>query len=141
MTDIQAILEVLRIPPISHFVFGALGGYAYIAFIHTAGYKVRLAEFLSRPFAGGIAAMYIIETFNLPNHANSIAIGTVGILCIGAIINSASRMLSKWTGDDHLLVKSLMPSSIGLGFALRDDIEREVVQRVEEVNRRKEKYP
>lgn len=82
--DLYAFIE--SIPrPLSHFIFGALGGLLYLLRQMVKGYAVKLPEFAARPVFGAVSAYVITIVLGLPNHFTSLFVGYFGIDVFDAV--------------------------------------------------------
>lgn len=89
----EEVSTLMEIPTVSHFVFGLIGGVAYVLVQLTYGNQVKLVEYVSRPFLGGVLAILATITLGLPNHTTSFFVGYFCIDALDAVLALGSRKM------------------------------------------------
>lgn len=87
------VRQMMQVPEISHFVFGLIGGIAYVLVQLTYGNQVKIVEYVSRPFLGGVLAILATITLGLPNHATSFFVGYFCIDALDALLAFGARKI------------------------------------------------
>lgn len=90
-------LAALLASPLSHALFGLVGGFAYLARQALKGYAINRAEYLARPLLGALVAVLLTVTFQLPDHITSVLVGYFGVDLWDAIAARFDPDLSKAT--------------------------------------------
>lgn len=107
-------------PGWSEFVFGALGGFVFLARQAIKGYAIQPAEYWARPLVGAAAAFLFVVGLGFPNHATSVICGIIGI----GIIDLAVDRLEKRLGREVKLP--------GWRHLTKDELEAEILRRIRE---------
>lgn len=90
---LEQVSTLMEIPTVSHFVFGLIGGVAYVLVQLTYGNQVKPIEYVSRPFLGGVLAILLTIALGLPNHTTSFFVGYFCIDALDAVLALGSRKM------------------------------------------------
>lgn len=95
---LAALFAALMAPPLSHVLFGAMGGLAHPALRYLDGERVRRGEWFARVFFGAVGAAILTVVLQLPNHLNSLFVGYFAVDLVRKLLPAMRARAEKLLG-------------------------------------------